>query len=166
MKRIYARELLITIIGGLTLFYVGIMMAWQNDWQLSWLIGSGVALLVALVRIFVFTYQMWSAIQDGHARMTPRQAVLYSFIPVFNVYWLYQCIWGFSKDCNAYLKRHHISTPALPTADFLWYVTLWLLSIIPYVSIFTIPLAIMLVAVVLVSSTRALNAIQHARASS
>lgn len=164
MKRIYARELVFVIIGGFTLFYVSIIMAWQTAWSLYWMVLSMSIALIVLVRVFLFVYQMWATIQDSHARMTPKRAVLFSFIPVFSIYWMYQCVWGFAHDCNAYIKRHAVSAKPLPTIDFFLSITFCFLSFIPYVAIVTIPLATVVITVSLVSTVRALNAIIHAKA--
>jgi hypothetical protein len=70
---------------------------------------------------FVLLYKVWAAIQDGHARTTPSKAVGYSFIPFFQLYWLFQAYWGYAKDYNSYISRHDISTSRLPEALFLAY---------------------------------------------
>lgn len=152
--------LFVPIVGGLAVFYISLLMAWQTDWRDVWLYVALAALLIALVRIFFFTYEMWNSIRDGHERMTPAQAVGFNFIPVFNIVWLYRCIWGFACDLNAYIDRHNIATQKVSTRIPLLYVTFWILSLIPYLSIVTIPLSIVLVALMLRQYTRALAAVQ------
>ena len=71
--------------------------------------------------MFVWLYKMWDAIQDGHARATPGQAVGFIFIPFFNLYWIFRAFWGFAEDCNQYLDRHALSARKLSTGVFLAY---------------------------------------------
>lgn len=64
-------------------------------------------------------YEAWSSIQDGKARTTPGAAVGFMFIPVFNLYWAFQAVWGFAKDYNAYVRRHSIAAKPLSEQFFL-----------------------------------------------
>lgn len=148
------------IVGGLAGAYLCGIAAWLNAWSMPLLLTSGFFLCVALVRIFIFTYQMWRAIDDGQTRMSPLQAVLFNCIPGFNIIWLYQCIWGFAHDCNAYVKRHAIQTPELQSHIFFWYVTAWLISPIPYLGLVSIPVAIILVSLLLQQTIRTLRIIE------
>ncbi len=94
----------------------------------------GIAIcLYAFIVLFVLYYKMWDAIQDGHARTSPGAAVGLMFIPLFNIYWMFQALWGFSKDYNAYLKRHQIAGQPLPENLFLIYCILTCVSAIPYI---------------------------------
>ncbi len=104
-------------------------------------IGSGVFIIViatpllitGIVFMYILFYKMWAAIQDGHARSTPGQAVGFMFIPLFNFYWRFQVIWGYSKDYNEYLSRHSIQAKPLSEGIFLWACILPLLALIPFV---------------------------------
>jgi len=103
----------------------------HREWELAIV---GLALVAGLyggiVRL-VLWYKMWAAIQDGHARTTPGKAIGFLFIPVFNIYWVFQAVWGFSKDCNKYIKRHGIPTERLFEGLFLAYVILGFMAWIP-----------------------------------
>ena len=136
---------LITIPGGLTLVYVLVLLAWLNRWSIWLLLAAFCVFVISLTMIFVLTYQMWTTIQDGHARMKPWQAIMYNFIPIWNFYWLFQCIWGFSKDANAYINRHAVQAKQLPEHVFFWYVALWFVSALPYIGLVTVPICIILV---------------------
>jgi len=84
------------------------------------LIAAGtVVLTAAMVILLAFWYQAWSAIQDGRARMTPARTVGFALIPVFNLYWIFQLIWGFAVDFNAYASRHEQDVPPLSEGLFL-----------------------------------------------
>ena len=81
--------------------------------------ASFVLTLAAIVLWLMLFYKSWQAIQDGHARTTPGKAIGFLFIPFFLAYWMFQCIWGFAKDYNAYIERHGIETKRLPSGFFL-----------------------------------------------
>jgi uncharacterized membrane protein YhaH (DUF805 family) len=95
------------------------------------------ALITAVVIQFMLLYKYWQVIQDGYARTTPDKAVGYSFIPFFNFYWVFVAIGGLSKDMNAYMARHQIQGEKLDEGLALAVPILTLVSIIPYVGIFT-----------------------------
>ncbi|MBN1273290.1 MAG: hypothetical protein JXB26_13565 [Candidatus Aminicenantes bacterium] len=94
-------------------------------------------------------YKMWKSLQDGHTRITPGKALGFIFIPVFNIYWIFRIIWGFAREYNAFLDRHSLSVPKLPTGFFLIYTILIVVSFIPYVVPFlAFPLACLALAVI------------------
>ena len=114
--------------------------------------GSGIILMVfAFIIMFLVIflwfhlyYRAWKAIQDGYARTTPAKAVGFLFIPFFNAYWMFQAIWGFAKDYNAFIARHSIHIKRLPEKLFLTYVISCLLWLIPGVNIFAAAITILL----------------------
>ena len=108
-----ARAGLVEILGGVLL--------------LSDLCGN----VVGLVQI----YRMWAAVQDGHARTSPGMAVGLLFVPLFNLYWGFQCLRGFAKDYNAYVRRYSLDAPQLSTGLFTAVVILNLLSPLPLVDL-------------------------------
>jgi hypothetical protein len=76
--------------------------------------------LLGLFALMLFTFwRMWKSIQDGHARTGPDKAVAFCFIPVFNLYWAFPIMWGFSVDYNRYLSRHQLDGRKLPEDLFL-----------------------------------------------
>lgn len=90
------------------------------------LIGFSLYLTLLFIKIW---YKSWDSIQDGHARTTPKKAIGYSFIPIFNLYWMYQLTWGFAKDFNSYLERHNLSTNKLSEGLFITFATLSILNV-------------------------------------
>lgn len=62
---------------------------------------------------FVMIHRMWQGIQDSQARMTPNRAVGFMFVPLFNLYWVFEVFPGFATDFNAYVQRHGLHTPRL-----------------------------------------------------
>ncbi len=100
---------------------------------------AAIAIVPAVLLMFyggivmlVLWYKAWAAIQDGQARTTPGKAVGFLFIPLFNLYWIFQAIHGFAKDYNSYVERHSLGVSKLPEGLFLAYCILVLAGIIPF----------------------------------
>ncbi|NRA34145.1 MAG: hypothetical protein HRU17_12465 [Polyangiaceae bacterium] len=74
---------------------------------------SAVMFAVAAVAQSQLLFQMWEAIQDGHARCSPVEALSYLFVPVFNIYWVFQVFGGYVTDYNAYVARHRMGRKPL-----------------------------------------------------
>jgi len=105
-------------------------------------LGIAIALFIyAEVMACVLLYKAWKVIQDGHARTSPGKAVGFLFIPFFNLYWIFQAYWGFAKDYNAYIERHHnvseggISIPRVSANLFLAFCILPFLLWIPILGV-------------------------------
>lgn len=99
----------------------------------TWGMIQGLSLLLSIylgVIMAFLWYRAWQSIQDGHARTTPGKAVGFSFIPVFNFYWVFQLTWGFAKDANAYVERHDIHEGAVSEGLFLAFPILTLVGLI------------------------------------
>src|SRR5687767_6774080 len=83
----------------------------EGSIPLRWVIPAYLIMFVVMFLWFHLYYRAWKAIQDGHARTTPGKAVGFLLIPLFNLYWMFPALWGFSKDYNAYIERHSINVP-------------------------------------------------------
>ena len=95
-----------------------------------------VANLFLVAVVLVFWYRAWQTIQDGYARTTPGKAIGYCFIPLFNLYWVFQLTLGFCADHNRYLRRHEIRLPRLP----MWPWVAWLIAALgPHVVLRVLP---------------------------
>lgn len=126
------------------------------------ILGS-IILLASSIVVLVLYYKMWVAIQDGHARTTPGKAVGFMFIPLFNLYWVFQAIWGYSKDYNEYLRRHSIPAQPLSEGLFLTACILPLLGWFPFVGSL-IGIANLVVCIIIVNSIcNSINALAYAR---
>ncbi|HXE74980.1 MAG TPA: hypothetical protein VNN18_04980 [Candidatus Xenobia bacterium] len=97
------------------------------------IIPAALLMLYGVVVMLMLWYKAWAAIQDGQARTTPGKAVGFLFIPLFNLYWIFQAIHGFAKDYNSYVTRHSLNVPKLPEGMFLAYCILVLAGIIPII---------------------------------
>ena len=138
VKRTNPGLLLSTIIGGTILAIIGFILIatadpYSYDTDVYIILGSVLILIgyagviFGAVIFWIYVYRMWKMIQDGHARTTPGKAVGFSFIPFFNFYWVFQALWGWSKDYNSFIQRNAISAPRMPEGLFLT----WAIIIIP-----------------------------------
>jgi hypothetical protein len=92
----------------------------------------GFALLVYITVIScILLFKAWKAIEDGHQRTTAGKAVGFLFIPLFNLYWIFQAYWGFAKDYNLYLARYQLNTGKLSEGLFLARAIVQVAGIIP-----------------------------------
>jgi hypothetical protein len=68
----------------------------------------------AFIILVVLLYKMWKILPSELARTTPGKAVGFLFIPIFNFYWNFQAIWGWTKDFNLFIRRRHIHSQHAP----------------------------------------------------
>ncbi len=123
-----------------TVFSVVYLIGVFSEEEELMLIGAIPVFLVSIgaaIAGAIFWYRAWSSIQDGRVRATPGQAVGFSFIPFFNLYWIFQLIWGFAQDFNRYVRERELPVDPLPEAMFLAIPILALVSIIPFVGMLT-----------------------------
>ncbi|MCX5647779.1 MAG: hypothetical protein NTX40_01590 [Planctomycetota bacterium] len=70
------------------------------------------ALVYGGVVYFILLYKMWAAIPKDRARMSPAAAVGLLFVPLFNLYWYFQVIYGWAQDYNDFIAEREINAPA------------------------------------------------------
>ena len=112
----------------LSALFVAAFLTWHRVIVL-WVGGVlAILYLVEIVAMCFFWHKAWQTLQDPHARTTPRKAIGFMFIPLLNLYWVFQLIWGFAKDYNAYCRRHGIGRPPhrLPAGYYLAVVIMWI----------------------------------------
>ncbi len=76
-------------------------------------IASLLLLVAGWVGQLVLLYKAWLAIQDGNARTSPAKAVALLFVPLFNLYWIFNVLPGFATDYNRYIQRHRVDAEPL-----------------------------------------------------
>ena len=100
-------------------------------------VSAGAVPLFCVLALFgvmlVLFFRMWRPIQDGRARTTPLKAVAFCFIPLFNLYWAFPVLWGFSKDYNRFVDRRSLDAKKLSETLFLF------CSLISVVSCLVVP---------------------------
>lgn len=88
-----------------------------TGWSLAFLYGIfspaflGILGIVSFCLAFsIFCYRCWDAVQDGwYASTTPRKAVGFMFIPLFNIYWFFYSLLNLCNDFNDYISRYKLS---------------------------------------------------------
>ena len=166
-----SKGLYIFLIFGLSLLsialvipVIGILMANNEDLIFVSLGFSCMAMIggvVSAVMSNILVYKLWATIQDGPARTTPGKAVGFLFIPFFNLYWVFQAIWGWSVDFNKYTAERGIAARRVPEGMAL---TLCIISVIPYVNILASPVKIVISWIYLSRAIDGANAVRSARA--
>lgn len=90
--------------------------------------------------LLVLYYKMWASIQKGGlARTSPGKAVGLLFVPIYNLYWFFQVIFGFAQDYNNFINTYSIKVPKLSKGLFLLYTIFAILAITPLAIFFFIP---------------------------
>lgn len=121
-------------------------------------------MLMGVIALMVLIYKMWKAIQDGSPRTTPGAAVGLLFIPFFNLYWVFQAYWGWTKDYNRIARERGLSAPRAPEGLALTICFLMLLSGIPLIGLAFAALNQLLLLVFINSAINCVNALIDARA--
>ena len=143
-------------------FAPALLMSSGRDETTTWvLMAIGAAVLTAAaIGLLAFWYQAWSAIQDGHARTTPARAVGFALIPLFNIYRIFQLVWGFSVDFNAYVARHNQDAPPLPEGLFLTMPIVILATSLPVLGMPASLAVVVLYALVIIKVCDSVNALE------
>jgi len=82
---------------------------------------AGLALFLNLIILLVLVHKMWGAIQDSNTRRSPGEAVGLMLVPCYGIF---QGVWGFAGEYNAYLSRRSLRAAKLPEGLFLAYAIL------------------------------------------
>lgn len=102
-------------------------------------------LILSVVMGMMLLYKMWAAVQGPTARTTPGKAVGFLFIPIFNLYWIFQAYWGWAEDYNKMVKERQINVPLMPQGLALVVSIFHVITIIPYIGLlFTLPHVILM----------------------
>lgn len=161
-KGFYVGSIAVGLGLGILLSAIGVLLATDShlDEGAPFAIVLAVlAMLYGVVVMLMLWYKAWAAIQDGQARTTPGKAVGFLFIPLFNLYWIFQAIHGFAKDYNSYVDRHSLGVSKLPEGLFLAYCILVLAGIIPILGVLTSVAALGVMIVLAAKVCDAVNAL-------
>jgi hypothetical protein len=116
------------------------------------LAGVGLLLYVFVaILTYMYIFRAWKCLAPGGmARTTPGKAIGFMFIPLFNIYWLFQAIYGLSVDWNKTVSAYPEleRAPKMSEGLFMTHCILTLL--------FT-PLAIFTVIPIMLQICRAIN---------
>jgi hypothetical protein len=67
--------------------------------------------LAAFVLLAVLVYKIWAALPPEYARTTPGKAVGFLFIPLFNYYWYFVALFGWTEDFRRYARERSFAGP-------------------------------------------------------
>jgi hypothetical protein len=79
-----------------------------------------VFIMTILYSVFIFTckilfhYRMWAAIYNEQVDTPPKLAVLFLFIPLYNLYWIFKFYPGFVQYYNENIDRYGIGSEVQP----------------------------------------------------
>ena len=103
------------LMGAVAVTFGAIVESWGGMAAPLFLVGgvivlmiSGLVLVGATVFMFMLLYQLWKLIPAEIARTTPGKAVGFSFIPFFNLYWVFVAYKGLGEDMNKTLRQRGI----------------------------------------------------------
>jgi hypothetical protein len=99
----FSQEISGTSAAGAGIGMLGLLAAW------------GISIFAAVYG-YLILYRSWHVLQPGGARTTPGQAVGFMFIPVFNIYWIFNAYVGWSTDWNR-IRRSYPNLQSAPTAS-------------------------------------------------
>lgn len=89
-------------------------------------------LIAAMVIYYILMYSCWKTVPTNIARTTPGKAVGFSFIPFFNIYWMFVAVYGLGKDLNTALAQKGIHQPIVNEGMLLAGL---ILSFLPYIQL-------------------------------
>jgi hypothetical protein len=122
--------------------------------------------LLAVAALLVLVYRSWSCLPREEARMSPGTAVGLLFVPVFNLFWMFQVWYGFAVDYNRTLRARQYPLHPLPGWLYLSFCVGALLSLVPVVNFVVVPFQLALLILVVVVTCRAVNTLAAAEAAS
>ncbi|HMO15165.1 MAG TPA: hypothetical protein PKD64_03900 [Pirellulaceae bacterium] len=93
------------------------------------------AMLGVAIPLMVLVYKLWAALPASHSRTTPGLAVGLLFIPIFNLYWMFQAFWGWTQDFNRYIAASGSNVKQAPQGLAMTICIFTLLSMIPLLGI-------------------------------
>jgi hypothetical protein len=99
------------------------------------IVGIGFGMYGGIV-FMILLYKMWQFIPSNYRRTTPGKAVGFLFIPFFNIYWIFQALWGWAKDFNKFVSKNGFPENKVSEDLALIICILFILTIIPVIGIF------------------------------
>lgn len=108
--------------GGLFLTLVCFLWGYLSPFSFSFLglpagmnvltLFFGTTSIVALCALFLhqsrLLYRLWNLLPEPYRRTSPDKAVGFTFIPYFNLYWVFIAYVGLTDDLNRYCQKHAI----------------------------------------------------------
>ncbi|BCX49762.1 hypothetical protein HAHE_36700 [Haloferula helveola] len=115
------------------------------------MIGGYVLNLFVAILGYIYLYRVWKCIENGgFARASAGKAIGFMFIPLFNLYWIFQAFYGLSVDWNKTVEAYPELAPAPRLSEGL-FMTFCILMIVFY------PVAIFLAFPVMAQICKGIN---------
>lgn len=111
------------------------VMDYEEELAIPFFILAFLAVIFVAVMMGILVYRLWYAIQPGHPRSTPGKAVGFLFIPIFNLYWIFQAYYGWAQDYNRYVRNAGIALPPVSENMGLTVSILAVAACIPYIGV-------------------------------
>lgn len=122
----------VTAIGFVLVIDRVVLLEGMALWMAVGMLLVGMAATIyAEIYFLISLYRCWSILQGSTARTTPVKAVVFLFIPIFNIYWIFVAIRGLAKDANTFLSQKNINENKISVGLSL---AACILGIIPYVN--------------------------------
>jgi hypothetical protein len=131
---VVASYVLIVPLATMAVFVAGEHSGDVPAWQAAQA-AVGICLGVVLLRLW---YRAWATLPPARARASPRRAIGLLFVPVFNLYWVFQLSAGFAADHAAGGRDPHLPR-GLFIAYPLYYVAVSVLSFTPLAATYAWP---------------------------
>jgi hypothetical protein len=128
--------------------------------------------LISLLWLFIYgaivLHRAWRPLQGTTARVTPGMALGLLFVPLYSYYWIFQSLYGWAKDYNAFLRARGIDSADKRASENLFLLTCIgsvsfapLSFMVPVSSIFLIIIVPVLWIICLSQMIRGLNYLVH-----
>ena len=113
------------------------LFMWYWICLVGMILTAGLSGIASFILFFVIIYRCWQLIQDGKASTTPRKAIGYCFIPIYNLIWFFQAFADLAKDTNSFIRNHNLPIQPLDEDLSTAYCVLLVLNCIPGIDILT-----------------------------
>jgi hypothetical protein len=97
------------------------------------MVAGGLAAVFSAVIGLIYLWRAWAILRPDIARTTPGKAVGFLFIPLFNIYWLFQAFPGWVTDYHKHLDAQGDSRRRRPTQGP--FITACVLNMLPFLGI-------------------------------
>jgi hypothetical protein len=98
---------------------------------------GGVFFLLSIIYGLALVHKAWQSIQDAPLpATTPRKAIGFLFIPLFNFYWMFITFRQLAVDMNRYARDYRVSTDRLVSESLATAFCIFNLPVISYLGIF------------------------------
>jgi len=73
------------------------------------------ACLVFVIYCYTIIYRIWKSVQPFGVRTSPAVAIGFSFVPIFNLYWVFHVYYVWALNFNSKVRRFHPHLPPIST---------------------------------------------------